>query len=76
MQHTLLRARTLEEIASRGWGADPSVIARWVEYPVNVFHTSVSNERIWSAISHALALGTLVQELREIRTTENESPAI
>jgi hypothetical protein len=71
MQHTLLRARTLEQITSRDWGADPDVIARWVEYPVNVFHTSVSNERVWSAISDALGLRTLVQELRAIRPAEN-----
>lgn len=66
MQHTLLRAQTLEEVAQQSWGAGSRVVERWVGFPSNVFHTSVSNERIWSAISDSLGLRSLVQELREI----------
>lgn len=75
MQHALLRAPTLPEVAQQGWGADPRVVERWVTFPSNVFHTSVSNERIWSAISDSLGLRSLVQELREIGPAVRESRA-
>lgn len=73
MQHALLRARALEELVTEGWSTDPNVIERWVDYAGNVFHTSVSNQRIWSTMSDALGLRSLVQELREIPAVESDS---
>ncbi|MCC9204972.1 hypothetical protein [Arthrobacter sp. zg-Y769] len=38
----------------------------WISYPQNVFHTSVSNQKIWQVVSKALYLESIAEELFEV----------
>lgn len=46
------------------FGALP--VKRWVDYPENVFHTSVSNRKLWEVVSSSLHLKSLVDELHTL----------
>ena len=71
MQHIILRARRMEDLDSVDWANDPKVVQRWISYPRNVFHASVSNERVWQALSQAYALPSLLREVTEMSTPES-----
>lgn len=58
------RTQPARRAPASSFGALPLI--RWVEYPENVFYTSVSNRKVWEVISSSLHLKSLVSELREI----------
>lgn len=66
MQHMLLRAVRLSDVDASEWADDPKVVRRWVRFPRNVLHASVSNQRIWDVISESYALPSLLDELTEL----------
>lgn len=66
MQHLLTQATQPDEIRSNDWAGDAYTIDRWIEYPSNVFLTSVSNQRVWDVISRAYSLTSLLQEVYDI----------
>ncbi|WP_298591603.1 hypothetical protein [uncultured Kocuria sp.] len=70
MQHLLLRARSRADIDASAWAGDTNAIDRWVRFTENVLHTSVSNQKVWSAVSRAYALPSLLNEFHEFDTGE------
>lgn len=71
MQHLLLRARSRADIDASAWAGDTNAIDRWVRFTGNVLHTSVSNQKVWAAVSRAYALASLLEEFHEFDTGES-----
>lgn len=66
MQQELLHRDITLLKSEEGHGSKNVPFERWIRYPQNVFHMSVSNQRVWTVLSDALRLSSLIDELTKI----------